>query len=284
MSDVPKFTLAFLEKRPFEAARVLEQLPPERASALFQELSPAVGGKVLKKLLPDYSALCLKSISPSLAATLIQEIPTFTAATILRFMPDASVTAILESLPDKKRAPLTKQLAYPQNTVGAWMNSQTMGIPENLTVGEARKFIRQSGGRMDYQVYVVNNDRTLEGMIELAALAITKDSLPISKLLIKDIIPLSDRASLDRLKSLPAWERFEALPVINKKGRFLGVLTQSSIDKAFSTNDSSNNSLDLSSVLMDLTKTYVSTLSLLVEGIMSLSFFNKPPKKSKHGI
>ena len=282
MSDIPQLTLTFLDKHPLDAARILELVPPENTVAFFQEIPLNICCKIFEKLLPEYAALCLKASPASFTVALAQEMSIPTVATIFRFLPDLHVKNILMSFSEQKRAVLKRQLIYPNNTVGAWMNTQIIEVPKEFTVGETRKFLRRSGRRIEKQIYAVNSDKTLEGIIELSTLVIAKDSLPISKFIIKDFFSLNEKNTLRRLKLLADWERFETLPVIDNKGHLLGVLSKTVLESAFNKNKHSENSLEFSSALMNLTQTYTSTLSLFVGSI--ISFFDQSKNKKKYGI
>jgi CBS-domain-containing membrane protein len=65
--------------------------------------------------------------------------------------------------------------------------------------------------------------------------------------------------------SLTDWHRFDALPVTNRKGKFVGMLTHHNLEKglSFSTGDQGSDPID--SVLADCVSAYTSTLSWLVQ-------------------
>ncbi len=93
----------------------------------------------------------------------------------------------------------------------------------------------------------------------------SKDSIPVSKIFEQDFKVISDRATLQSISSLPYWDRFEVLPVVNRKNKFVGMLTLKSLKRALAMVKGDFTSEQIDSVLMDGVDAYVSTLAWLVQ-------------------
>ena len=267
MSEVTPFTLSFLKLHPQKAASVLERLPVEDTVAFLEEISLDLAAKTLEVLAPQYAAQCFLIIPNETCSELMQEMKATSGISLLRFLPGSATNAILTNLLPKKKNLIKKRLAYPNDLVGAWMDSEIPAVPETTLVGEIRKSFRLAKKVIEYAPCVVNSDGTVLGLLSLARLITAKESIPVAKILERDFRVISDRVALQSISSLSHWNNFEALPVVNKKNKFVGMLTLKNLNKALALIKGDRSSEQMDSVLMDGVNAYVSTLSWLVQSV-----------------
>ncbi len=179
MSEVLPFTLSFLKLHPQNAANVIERLPIEDTVAFLQEIPLSQAAKVLEVLAPQYAAQCFLIFSPEKCSELMQTMKVASGISLLRFMPSPATQTILKYLLPDQKALLRKRLAYPQDLVGAWMDSEVPAVSEYTLVGEIRKSLRMSKKAVDYAPAVVNPDGTVIGLLSLARLIISRAPLKI---------------------------------------------------------------------------------------------------------
>ncbi len=267
MSETTPFTLSYLKLHPQSAANVLERLPVEDTVAFLEEIPLNLAAKILESLAPQYAAQCFLVCTNETCSRLMQEMKATSGISLLRFLPDSATNAILTNLLPDKKVLLKKRLTYPEDLVGAWMDSDTPAVSEATLVGEIRKSFRLSKKEIQYAPCVVNSDGTVLGLLSLAKLITAKESIPVTKILERDFKVISDRVTLQSIFSLPHWSYFEALPVVNSKNKFVGMLTLKSLNKALALVKGDRSSEQMDSVLMDGVNAYVSTLSWLVQSV-----------------
>ena len=266
----PPFTLSFLKLHPQNAASVLEHLPVEDTVAFLEEIPLDLAAKTLELLAPQYAAQCFLVISNETCSRLMQEMKATSGISLLRFLPTSATQTILKNLLPEKKVLLKKRLAYPRDLVGSWMDSDTPAVAETTLVGEIRKTLRLSKKAIEYAPCVVNPDGTVIGLLSLARLITAKESIPVASILERDFKAISDRSTLQSVSSLPYWNNYEALPVVDRKNRFIGMLTLKSLNKALAIIKGSLASDQMDSVLMNGVDAYVSTLSWLVKSAVAL--------------
>lgn len=269
MSEVTPFTLSFLKLHPQNAASVLEHLPVEDTVAFLEEIPLDLAAKTLELIAPQYAAQCFLIISNETCSRLMQEMKATSGLSLLRFLPASATQTILKNLLPEKKILLKKRLAYPQDLVGAWMDSDTPAVSETTLVGEIRKTLRLSKKAIDFAPCVVNPDGTVIGLLSLARLITAKESIPVSSILERDFKAISDRSTLQSVSSLPYWNNYEALPIVDKSNKFIGMLTLKSLNKALTVVKGGLASDQVESVLMDGVNAYVSTLSWLVKSAVA---------------
>lgn len=267
MSEVTPFTLSFLKLHPQNAVGVLERLPVEDTVAFLDNIPLDLAAKTLEVLAPQYAAQCFLIIPNETCSKLMQKMKATSGISLLRFLPDLATQTILKNLLPKKKVLIKKRLAYPQDLVGAWMDSDISAVSETTLVGEIRKSLRLSKKAIEYAPCVVNTDGTVIGLLSLARLITAKESIHVAKILERDFKTISDRATLQSVFSLPHWNNYEALPVVDRNRKFIGMLTLKSLTKALAVVRGSFASEQADSVLMDGVNAYVSTLSWLVKSI-----------------
>ncbi len=102
------------------------------------------------------------------------------------------------------------------------------------------------------------------------------------KILERDFKVISDRVTLQSIFSLPHWNNFEALPVVNRKNKFVGMLTLKSLNKALALVKGDRSSEQMDSVLMNGVNAYVSTLSWLVQAVAASDASSKDLREANH--
>jgi len=255
VEHIPKITLHFIDQRPKEAARVLEKLSPEITASLLEHIPISSGIKFFEKLLPEYSAQCLKKLSPDLAAAYLKEFSSASCLPLIRLISKKYKEAFFAHLPEDQAQKLANQLTYPKNTVGAIMNADPIEIPNNLTIGEARKYLRRMAKKIESIGFVKDEENSLCGLVYLANFAISKDSLPIQKLTLDDAPKISDKLTLKKANKLPDWNRFEILPVVDKGGKLIGSLRKNQLNHAlFQIEDKKKNHNKISKTLKSIKK------------------------------
>lgn len=271
MSEIPQLTLKFATNHPRDAAKALEQLAVEDTVAFIEQIPPETGSRLLGLLAPQYAGQCFLIIDPRSSAALMQGMRSTSALSMLRLAPRATINSLLELLSADKKVFLEKRLSFPENSVGAWIDSDIPPILETLLIGDIRRSLRNSKDVIDYAPCVIRADGTIAGLLSLSKLVTAKEGTKVSKIMTTDFKSVLAHDSLQSVASLADWDRFDALPVTNRKGIFIGMLTQRNLKKglSFSTGDESSNQTD--AILEDCVSAYTSTLSWLVQAVLSSS-------------
>jgi magnesium transporter len=127
------------------------------------------------------------------------------------------------------RESLNQLLSYPDNTAGSIMTTEFVGVPSTWTVAETLQHVRrvESTRETVYAIYVLDPKtkalvraislrRLITGEPQKAVLSICPPRRPLT------VSPLADREDVARLIS-----KYDllAVPVVDKKGHVLGIVT-----------------------------------------------------------
>ena len=279
MNESLEFTSVFLRKYPGQAAKVLESLPVEETAKFLDEIPVETGALVAERLSPQYAAQCLMISKSETTLGLLQNIKTVTGVSFLRLFPYSSVKPWLKNLPQDKNSEYKKRLSYPQDSVGAWMDSNYPTLPEGITVGQARSLLRNSGKSINHSLCVLREDGTVAGLLLLSKLLVAVNKTDLSKIITLDRKPVLDQASLLTLASKLKQEDFDTFAVTNRKGNYLGVLTRIHLENGLKFAEENHAPEQTDSIVLDVVKTYASTLSGLVQSILSSRDSGQSPSR-----
>lgn len=202
---------------PDDAASLLMLLPPDTAVQILDKPELDFGAEIIAALPRDTAAALLAGMSSDMAADLVQQL-------------DEEVRAqLLPMLDGSTRAAITSLSSFPENTAGAMMTTEFVSVPANWTVARTLQHIREVERTREtvYAIYVLDPaTRRLTGAVTLRRLilgeaeanimTVAASSAPITT------TPLTDREDVARLIS-----KYDllAVPVIDKPGRMLGIVT-----------------------------------------------------------
>lgn len=224
MSATTRLSRALLGAHPQDSARVLEGIPPADATAVLSSCPPRVAARVLLHMAPPGAAQRLALLDTARAAAVAAEFPMDRGGDILRRMPPELAEAMLEAIPGEAGKGLRRLLRFPEGTAGSLMDPLSFALPDDITVGEARKRLRKVARDLRYYVYVVDRDRRLVGVLNLREFMLSGPREFVGAVMHRDPAALRARtASADIIRS-PYWRKFLSMPVVDDKGIFLGAV------------------------------------------------------------
>jgi len=262
--------LGFMVRDPARAARILESHAPEQSAALFAELKTREAAAVLARMTPRHAARHLGTLELDQSTAILKAFGTVDAAATLRCMDGRRRTAILRRLPSRQSVALNWVLGHPETSIGAWTNSDVLALAGDISAQEALKQIQQADSAPGEFVYVVNRGRQLLGLVSVTDLLRAKPDTPIAKLLLPPPTTLQAQASLGSAASLRAWQLRSALPVVDRRQHFVGVLDRSELNRGLEQGELEGAGTTMGDTLLEATEAYWTGLSALWSASFSL--------------
>ncbi len=134
--------------------------------------------------------------------------------------------ALLEELSTTKKEKLLQFLSFPEDSAGRLMNSHFFTLSTQLTAREGLELIREKSKEESiYYIYCVSEDQKLTGVVSLRALATSAPETPIEHLAKKEVVSVKPDMPEEEVALLVSHYDFIAIPVVDKRGRILGVIT-----------------------------------------------------------
>ncbi len=199
---------------------LIRALPEELAASVLERVPDELRESILEKLLPKEAAGLLVEMDPDDRADVVQ-----TLETELR----ESILSVLDEV-DPEVAEETRELAaYPEATAGGIMTTAFVGLsPETKTwqaIDEVRRLSHAGEVETIYYVYVLGFGQKLLGVTSLRDLILAEPSQSLADIMTENVVRVLDGDEQEEVARTIAKYDFHAIPVVDDKGRMLGVVT-----------------------------------------------------------
>jgi magnesium transporter len=210
-----------------DAGAVIEALEPELRPRLVELMGRAFDFTALTQVDDTVREEILDELPPATVAEGVRDLDSDDAVFILEDLPKDEQTEILEQLPALERVALARSLEYPENTAGRRMQAEFIAVKPDWTTGQTIDYMRDTPDLPDrfWELYVVDPDRKLKGVVALDRLLRTKRPVPVADIIEDELRPV--RATDPQGEAARLFERYDLVsaPVVDDDDRLVGVLT-----------------------------------------------------------
>jgi magnesium transporter len=210
-----------------DAGAVIEALDPELRPRLIALMGADFDFTALTQVDDNIREEILEELPPATVAEGVRELDSDDAVAILEDLPKAEQAEILEQLPPVERLALRRSLDYPEDSAGRRMQDEFIAVGPDWTVGQTIDYMRETADLPErfWEIYVVDADRKLVGVVALDRLLRTKRPVPIEDLFEEDLHPVDATDEQEEVARL--FERYDLVsaPVVDRDNRLVGVIT-----------------------------------------------------------
>lgn len=250
-----QFSQRFLEAHPEEAAHALELLDEETVNSFISSLPQPQAARLLQYLTPIRACRHFIKIPTDQAVQTLKRLPSNYAAALIRRMPKEARERF--TLHPGVGGAVKTLLRFPNGSAGSIMDSEPLVLKKNFSVRESRKYIKKYATAVQGIIFITNDKQLLEGYIDARELLLANDDVPISRLIRPVYHRLSVRERLDAVLDAPFWQDSEILPVVDRDGKLMGVLTKQLLLKATSEKEGLAGGIEQpDNILLDLAETF----------------------------
>jgi magnesium transporter len=175
----------------------------------------------------EYQVKMVEGAGRQQMARLIERMSHDDRADLLRRLDPQVAEGLLRLVDEADRRDIAALVKYPENTAGALMTTDYAWLPGNVTVDEALERLRLQAPDREtiYYVYVVDEQRRLQGVVSLRDLILAPRRALLRDLMEKDILTV--RVTDDRELVARDIARYDllAVPVVDVEGRLVGIVT-----------------------------------------------------------
>jgi magnesium transporter len=213
-----------LEQHPERAVRVLEKLGVGETVRLLGRGSAKSASELLRHLAPQLAAAILQELDAARAARIVDAMDLDVAARLVRRLATEAQVQILDRIEQRRSRGLAALLRFPESSAGALMDPDVLALPMDLTAREALAQVRESAAHARYNLYVVDRDQRLAGVLTLRELLQARPRTPLSDLMVPEPQRLLAEAGREAVLSHPGWKQVHSLPVVDGNGAYLGAI------------------------------------------------------------
>ncbi len=226
MSNEPHLTLALINRRPDSVAAVLASLSARDASHFLAEIPTRHAAKVLQVMNPRLAGPVIAAMDELPATALIRELEFSQASLILRQIPAEQRPRLLATLPRRQQRQFESSLAFGLDTVGAHMSTAINILADTNSVSNALELISNDRQGSCDLIFIVADDRRLIGVVRLLTLLRHARATTLSDIVDQTCTAVSSNVPLTVAAQLPAWDAFDILPVIDRRGTPVGAVSR----------------------------------------------------------
>jgi Mg2+ transporter MgtE len=230
--DLAQVQLSVTHKRlhelhPADVADVLEQLNPTQRSKVFEHLDNVQAAEAIAELEDEYQAAVLDEFSAQRASDILEIMDPDDAADIIGDLPYETAERLLRLMGVKEARLVRSLLGYREESAGGIMTSEITAVTEDMDVSRVIDYLRHEAptGEDVYYIYVVDQDRTLTGVISLRDLVVSEPGVSVSDIAKREVITVGVEDDQEDVADVMRKYDLLAAPVVDETGKILGVVT-----------------------------------------------------------
>ena len=214
-----------------DIAEVIEEtenkLGIEIAVILIRMLPKDDAAEVFSRLSVDDQTGIIERITDKEIKSIIDEMSFDDMIDVLEELPANIVDRILEKASKEERKLINTFLNYPEDSAGSLMTPDYITLRQEWNVGEALSHIKKVGMDSEtvYTCYVKDPGRRLLGLVSLRSLVTRDEDVPISELMVEDIVFVNVFDDQEEVSEAFTKYGFLAIPVVDNEKRLVGIIT-----------------------------------------------------------
>lgn len=228
-NDTEVFRDAFLSLHSYDQAQFYEKVGPDIRKLMYAILSPKEMADLYEGLEVDddeYESY-LKEMNTTYGAEMLSHMYTDDAVDVLNELDNHQRESYLEMMDEEVAGEISELLGYAEDTAGSIMTTEYVAIPENSTVRSAMTILRKEAPNAEtiYYVFVVDDVHRLTGVVSLRDLIIAEEEALIRDIMNERVVMVHVDDDQEAVAQIMKDYNFLATPVIDNKGKLLGIIT-----------------------------------------------------------
>ncbi|MCA2014051.1 magnesium transporter [Pararhodobacter sp. CCB-MM2] len=215
---------------PLHAADIsdlLEQISSQERKALLELYPEGIDGEVLSELDEGVREEVIEALPREALAEAVRELDTDDVVDILEDLEDHDQAFILDSLEKDDRAAVESSMSWPEYSAGRLMQSETVTVPQDWTVGQTIDHLRNVDWLPDqfYHVILVDERHRPTAHATLGRVLASKRDVPLAEIT-EDIFKTVE-ADEEEAEVAHLFNKYHLIstPVVDGAGRLVGVIT-----------------------------------------------------------
>jgi magnesium transporter len=210
-----------------DIASIINELPREEGRFLFEMLPSEEASEVLLDLHENVREDFFEELTAKRLSEIVEELDSDDAVDIVAEMDEEVAEQVLEKLEPEDSAELRELLSYEEDTAGGLMATEFPVVNLAGTVEDAIDAVRRTAEDTPdiYEVYVVDEDGVMRGIVDLKNLLLVKPRTPIADIYDAEVI--SVRTDVDQEDVANVMRKYDllTLPVVDAENHPVGIIT-----------------------------------------------------------
>jgi magnesium transporter len=212
---------------PAEIAQLLESLPRAQREVVWEFVDPEVNGEVLVELSDNIRAGLIRDMEPEELAAATENLEVDDLADLVADLPENLTRQLLKSMDQSDRERLNRVLAWPEDSAGGLMNTDTVSVRADASVEVVLRYLRMRGElpqRTD-SLFIVDRRNRYLGTVPLARLLTADPEGSVAELLDIDSPRIAPALPAHEVARLFQDRDLVSAAVVDAEGQLLGRIT-----------------------------------------------------------
>jgi len=200
---------------------------PEYESSIVANMSLHRAASVFKIIEISHQKRIIKDLPANTVAALLNELPADDRTDFLEELPSSVVRELIKLLEPEERKITLSLLGYPENSIGRLMTPDYVYVYPDNTIEEVFATIRKHGKDSETinVIYVIDKDGTLLDDIRIRDFILSPPDKKVSELMDERVVCLLPEDDQETASEVFKMNNRDALPVISKSNKLLGIVT-----------------------------------------------------------
>jgi len=212
---------------PLDLARLLPELSEEERKKIVRTLPAETVEHLLPELPRELLSQVILAFPSRKSAELLSALPPDEMADVLAELPLEIRRNVFRHFSKEETREARELLQYPADTAGGLMTPEVLYLREDLTVKEAMERIKRKAKEFEtiYYIYLVDRGKKLKGVASLRDLVLAPSDAKLRDIANPNVISVQPEMDQEEVARLIARYDFFGLPVVDRDGRLLGMVT-----------------------------------------------------------
>jgi len=212
---------------PAEVALLIESLPPAKRELVWELIEPDLGGEVLIELSEDVREDLIGGMDASELVAATEGLEVDDLADLLDELPEAVTQQVLRSMDQRDRDRLTTVMAFPEDSAGGLMNTDTVSVRPDVTLEVVLRYLRMRGELPDKTdcLFVVDRNDQYRGVLQITRLLTDDPERTVAETLDAEVAGIAPETPASEVAQLFEGRDLLSAAVVGGDGRLLGRIT-----------------------------------------------------------
>jgi magnesium transporter len=214
---------------PVEIARITDSVSYLQGAEIIAALDDTLAADTLEEIVAERQTDIMEIIPDERAADILEEMAPDEATDLLSELPEEKATALLDQMDEEEAQEVRQLLRYPEHSAGGIMTTEFVIVLPGMTVADVIEKNRPIFMSADliYYMYVVDSEEAcvLVGVITVRDLLVHDSKDVVGDFMLKEFLSVRPGENEQEVARKMAEYNLLALPVIDKGGILLGVVT-----------------------------------------------------------
>jgi magnesium transporter len=216
------------QMHPADVAYVLESLPLDERLYVWELVRQDRDGEILWEVSDAVRESLIENMETEELVAAVEQLDADEIADIAPDLPREVINDVFGSLSAQEREQLREAMSYDEDSVGALMDFDMIGVHEDVTVEMVLRDLRRRGALPDQtdQLFVIDRAEQLKGLLPVNRLLVSEPDAPIGSIMTADDI-VTLRPEQKAQDAALAFERYDLVsaPVVANNGKLVARVT-----------------------------------------------------------